>query len=100
MQNIDKGEDCKIESKEKPAKTVVNKVTESEQPQDDNWKDEICESFRAMLDDIKKRQQVIEFVIKDCTFKDVALKHQQAFIKSHLVFCLNLLPSKQAHELH
>jgi hypothetical protein len=54
---------------------VVNKVTESEQPQDDNWKDEICESFRAMLDDIKKRQQVIEFVIKDCTFKDVALKH-------------------------
>jgi len=31
MQNIEKGEDCKIESREKQAKAVVSRVTETEQ---------------------------------------------------------------------
>ena len=66
---------------------------ESKCTPNNEWKDKICANLHLMAEDIVKREKVIGTIIREGIFKDVACKHQQAFVKSHLSFCLSLLES-------
>ena len=65
----------------------------------EDWRAEICDNMHLMTQDIVQREEIFKAIISETNFKEIAMKHQQSFVRAHTSFCLSLLDEKHSREI-